>query len=170
MDAEQIKSLQAPLKERFRADPTAALASLHAEGTVDLEHIAVHVHRPENASCVPGLHPMAGGDGTCACAAEMLLEALIGCAGVTLGAVCSAMSIPVASAGVRATGDLDFRGTLGIDRSTPVGFTNVQLHFTFDSTAPEATLEKAAQLAERYCVVAQTMKSVAVSWSRTSPT
>ncbi|MCA9082303.1 MAG: OsmC family protein, partial [Planctomycetaceae bacterium] len=111
----------------------------------------------------------AGGDGSCACAAEMLLEALIGCAGVTFAAVCTAMSIPIRSAHVAAYGDLDFRGTLGVDRQTPIGFTSVRIEFILDSATDDATLAKATQLAERYCVVAQTLKEVAVSWTRVTP-
>jgi uncharacterized OsmC-like protein len=166
MNAEQLKALQAPLKDRYRSDPTTACATLCASGRVDLARIAVEIDRPAGASLTPGLHPMAGGDGTFACAAEMLLEALIGCAGVTFAAVCTAMAIDMKQALVRAEGDVDFRGTLGVDRATPVGFTAVRIHFTLDSAAPEATLEKAVQLAERYCVVAQTLKSVEVGWTR----
>lgn len=166
MTPEELKSLQAPLKDQYRSQPEAALATLKASGTVDLAQIAVHIDRPAGASCTPGLHPMAGGNGLFACAAEMLLESLIGCAGVTLGAVCTALTVPIRSARIAAEGDLDFRGTLGVDRETPVGFTRVHIHFAFDSDAPDATLDKATQLAERFCVVAQTLKAVSVSWSR----
>ena len=166
MQAADLKAIQAPLKDRYREQPESAQAMLVAQGRINFQQLAVDLQRPEGASCTPGMHPMAGGDGTFACAAEMLLEALAGCAGVTLAAVCTAMSIPVTRAEVRVEGDVDFRGTLGIDRTTPVGFTRVHVHFTFWSEAPDATLEKAAQLAERYCVVAQTLKSVSVSWSR----
>ena len=166
MQAADLKAVQAPLKDRYREQPEAAQATLVARGRIDLDKLAVDIERPEGASCTPGMHPMAGGDGTFACAAEMLLEALAGCAGVTLAAVCTAMSIPVTRADVRVEGDVDFRGTLGVDRAAPVGFTRVNVHFTFNSEAPETTLEKAAQLAERYCVVAQTLRSVSVAWSR----
>lgn len=109
---------------------------------------------------------MAGGDGTFACAAEMLLEALIGCAGVTFGAVCTAMEIPIRRAQVIAEGDLDFRGTLGVDREAPIGFTRIRLRFELDSSCEDGKLDKAVQLAERYCVVAQSIKSVEASWTR----
>ena len=169
MNAEQLKAIQAPLKEQYRNQPESAQATLSARGSINIDQIAVDLERSESASCVPGLHPMAGGDGSCACAAEMLLEALIGCAGVTFAAVCTAMSISIRKANIAAHGDLDFRGTLGVDRQTPIGFTNIRIEFTLDSAADDATLAKATQLAERYCVVAQTLKEVAVSWTRVTP-
>lgn len=166
MTPEQLKSMQTPLKEKFRHDPAAALATLTARGKVNFDAIACSIIRGEGASTTPGLHPMAGGDGTFACAAEMLLEALIGCAGVTLAAVCTALEIEVEQSEIQAEGDLDFRGTLGIDRETPVGFTQIRLNFEFNSAAPDEKLAKAVQLAERYCVVAQSLKQVSAYWSR----
>lgn len=166
MNADELKALQAPLKDQYRSDPDSAVAVLSACGDLDIEQVAVNVRREDGASCTPGMHPMAGGDGTFACAAEMMLEALIGCAGVTFAAVCTAMSIPIDAAEVEARGTLDFRGTLGVDRSTPVGFTNVEVEFRIRSEAPDTTLAKAVELAERYCVVAQTLKAVHSGWKR----
>ena len=166
MNAEQLKALQAPLKERFRQEPSAAQATLRAAGVINLAEIAVDLVRPAGAACTPGLHPLAGGNGQYACAAEMLLEALIGCAGVTFAAVRTAMSLSIDRAEIEAEGDVDFRGTLGVDRSTPVGFTRVHVTFRIVGEATAEQLDKAVQLAERYCVVAQTLKSVTVGWTR----
>jgi len=166
MNAEELKALQAPLKQKYREDAASAQATLVARGTIDVDAITVSVIR-ETAPCpVAGLHVMAGGDGIQACAAEMMLESLISCAGVTFGAVCTAMGIPVTSAKLKAAGDLDFRGTLGVSRDVPIGFTNVTLTFTIDSDEDDAKLSKAVELAERYCVVAQTLKEVATKWGR----
>lgn len=165
MNAEQLKALQSPLKERFRQDAAAAQATLRAAGVIQLDEIAVEISRPAGASCTPGLHPLAGGNGQYACAAEMLLEALIGCAGVTFAAVCTAMSLAVQRVEIVAEGDVDFRGTLGVDRAAPVGFTRVHITFRIAGDATSEQLDKAIQLAERYCVVAQTLKSVTVGWT-----
>lgn len=166
MNSDELRNLQAPWKEKFRSDPESAKATISAEGTVDFDAIACRINHAPDAPAVAGLHPMAGGDGTFACAAEKLLEALVGCAGVTLAAVCTAMEIPVDAAILAADGDMDFRGTLGVDRGTPVGFTEIRLEFQFQSSAPDEKLAKAVQLAERYCVVAQTVKNVSVNWTR----
>lgn len=166
MNAEQLRALQAPLKARYRQSPAEALATLRATGTVDFDRIAVRLTSRPDRPLDPGLHPMTGGDGSCACPAEMLLESLVGCAGVTLGAVCAAMGLPMAAAVVTAEGDLDFRGTMGISREVPVGMQNIRLQFQFDSTGTDEQLAKAVELAERYCVVAQSLASVTTSWQR----
>lgn len=166
MTPEQLREIQTPLKEKYRSEGDSAVATLSASGTVDFDAIAIQLEKEQGAPSVPGLHPMAGGDGSFACAAEMLLEALIGCAGVTLAAVCTAMATPVESARLIAEGDMDFRGTLGIDRETPVGFTAIRLRFEFQSSADDEKLAKAVQLAERYCVVAQSLKNIEANWSR----
>ncbi len=165
MNSDELRDLQAPWKEKFRNDPQSAIATISTEGTVDFDAIACRINDEADTPSVAGLHPMAGGDGSFACAAEKLLEALVGCAGVTLAAVCTAMEIPVDSAILSAEGDMDFRGTLGVDRGTPVGFTEIRLLFQFRSSAPDEKLAKAVQLAERYCVVAQTVKNISVHWA-----
>ncbi|MBT5018476.1 OsmC family protein [bacterium] len=166
MTPEQLREIQTPLKEKYRSDGDSAVATLSASGTVDFDAIAVRLIKEEGCPSIPGLHPMAGGDGSYSCAAEMLLEALVGCAGVTLAAVCTAMAIPVESAKLVAEGDMDFRGTLGIDRETAVGFTAIRLRFEFESPAEDEKLAKAVQLAERYCVVAQSLKNIEATWTR----
>ena len=167
MQAEELRERQAPLKDRYRSEPDSAFATLTASGRVDIDTISCKIQRTSDEPTVAGLHPMAGGDGSWKCAAEMLLESLISCAGVTFGAVCTAMKIPVTSAKLTAEGDLDFRGTMGVDRSIPVGFLEIQLKFELDSAADDASLEKAVELAERYCVVAQSVSNVQAGWSRT---
>lgn len=168
MTPDELKTLQTPLKEQYRAEPSTALATLRAIGEIDLPNIACPIQRRPGAPSVPGLHPMAGGGPQFACAAEMLLEALVGCAGVTFAAVCTAMEIPLEQARLIAEGDLDFRGTLGVDRSVPIGFLAVRLRFEINSPSEDAKLDKAVQLAERYCVVAQTLKQVTADWTRIS--
>ena len=156
MDAGELRSLQAPLKEKFRADPGSALITLHAEGGVG-EGVTCSVE----TGCAlvrAGLHPATGGSGLDVCSGDMLLQALVACAGVTLNAVATALGIGLASARVRAEGDLDFRGTLGIDREAPVGFREIRLRFEVQSDADETQLEKLLQLTERYCVVYQTLR------------
>lgn len=166
MKSDELKALQAPFKERYRTDPHSAQAVLKAEGQVNVETLTVNITSRQDCSADLGLHPLTGGDGSCACAAEMLLEALVGCAGVTLSAVCTAMSIPVDRAEVVAEGALDFRGTLGVSRDVPIGFSSVKLRFLFASAGSDEQLAKATQLAERYCVVAQTLRHVESSWER----
>jgi uncharacterized OsmC-like protein len=153
----ELKALQAPLKDRYRSDPTTALATLTARGELDREGIVCRIPTGRGAVIEAGLHEMAGGDGTFACSAQMLLEALVGCAGVTLCAVATAMNIAFATGEVVAEGDVDFRGTLGISRDTPVGFTAIRLRISLATTADDAQLAKLGQLTERYCVVAQTL-------------
>ena len=168
MNADELRALQAPLKQRYRDEPAAALVTLEATGTLDGAgvdcRVGTHVG-PVSA----GLHPAAGGDGSAACSGTMLLEALAGCAGVTLRAVATAMNIPLRGGRVHAEGDLDFRGTLGVSKEAPVGLTAVRLRFELDSNAPAEQVERLISLAERYCVVFQTLASppaVTVSWTR----
>jgi len=156
MDSEDLKSLQAPLKSRYRETPEAALITLKAEGTLG-EGVTCSV-ATARAVAEAGLHPATGGDGLHVCSGDMLLQALVACAGVTLNAVATALGIPVGNARVRAEGDLDFRGTLGVDRAVPVGFRAIRLDFDIAGVSGEqrASLQK---LTERYCVVYQTLKS-----------
>ena len=155
MTADELKSLQAPLKTQYRERPETALVTLQAEGRIG-ENIICQIETGK--SCLAaGLHPATGGDGESACSADMLLEALVGCAGVTLGAVATALNIPLRSGTVRAEGDLDFRGTLGVSKDTPVGFKQIRLHFDLDTDASEEQLATLIRLTERYCVVYQTL-------------
>lgn len=169
MNADELRALQAPIKEQFREHPETARATLIARGRVSLEDVTCEILREGTPPTRTGLHPRTGGDGSAACAAEMLLEALVGCAGVTFAAVCTALEIPLDRAELTAEGDLDFRGTLGVSREVPVGFTDVRLHFQIQSSESDEKLAKAVSLAERYCVVAQSLRSVSVDWSRAKP-
>jgi uncharacterized OsmC-like protein len=157
MHPDELKTLQAPLKERYRTDPAAAQTTIVVFGTLDPERIACRVHRTVDTP-EAGLHPLAGGDGTFACSGDMLLESLVACAGVTLCAVATALDIPLGGGTVRADGDLDFRGTLGVDKQTPVGFTSIRLHFDLATDAAPEQLEKLIKLTERYCVIYQTFQ------------
>ncbi len=157
MDRDALRTLQEPLKERYRADPGAALVTLRATGTLD-DDVTCSV-QTGRALATAGLHPATGGDGLALCSGDMLLEALVACAGVTLRAVATALEIPVAAGTITAEGVLDFRGTLAVDRDAPVGFREIALRFDLD--APEADEEQLAtllKLTERYCVVAQTLR------------
>ena len=156
MRPDQLRALQAPLKDRYRADPDSARATMTARATLDLERIACHVERSSTAD--PGLHPMAGGDGSFACSGDMLLESLVGCAGVTLCAVATAMELPVRGGTVTAEGDLDFRGTLGVNKEAPAGFTAIRLRFELEGELTGEQRSKLLQLTERYCVIAQTLR------------
>jgi uncharacterized OsmC-like protein len=167
MNAEQLKALQAPIKERYRKDPAAAVVTLRAQGRIG-EGIACRVDTGK-ALVEAGLHPATGGSGLQACSGDMLLEALVACAGVTLKAVATALGIDLQDARVTAEGDLDFRGTLGVAKDAPVGFREIRLKFDLDAEAPEEQLRKLIELTERYCVVLQTIRNlppVAVSVSR----
>jgi uncharacterized OsmC-like protein len=167
MNAEQLKALQAPIKERYRKDPVAAVVTLRAQGRLG-EGIACRVDTGR-ALIEAGLHPASGGSGLQACSGDMLLEALVACAGVTLKAVATALQIPLRDASLTAEGDLDFRGTLGVAKDAPVGFRDIRLKFELDAEAPEEQLRKLLELTERYCVVLQTIRSsppVVVSVSR----
>lgn len=161
MTDQQLRAIQAPLKDRYRAEPATALATLRVSGTLDLPHLVCRIETGRGVLTNAGLHPMAGGDGSFACSADMLLEALVGCAGVTLCAVATAMNLPITAGTMTAEGDLDFRGTLGVSRDAPVGFTAIRLLVDLDTTADDAVLAKLGQLTERYCVVAQSLNEAA---------
>jgi len=155
MDRAELQALQKPLKEQYREEPSSALITLRADGKLDEEKIACKVDTGR-ALVEAGLHPATGGTGAFACSGDMLLEALVACAGVTLRSVATSMELDVAGS-VHAEGDLDFRGTLGVDREAAVGFTAIRLRFDLSSDAPEEKLGKLLELTERYCVVAQTL-------------
>src|SRR5437879_7876739 len=155
MNADELRKLQAPLKAQYRDRPETALVTLHAEGRVG-ENITCKVETGK-ARLEAGLHPATGGDGQSACSADMLLEALVGCAGVTLSAVATALNVPLRGATIRAEGDLDFRGTLGVSKDVPVGFKQIRLHFDMDTDATEEQVATLLRLTERYCVVYQTL-------------
>ena len=157
MDAAEIGRLQAPLKDRYRNDPEAAVITLRAEGSLSDTDVACSV-QTGRALVEAGLHPATGGDGTLACSGDMLLQALVACAGVTLGAVAANRDLDVTGT-VRAEGDLDFRGTLAVDRGAPVGFRSIRLSFDLDSDAPDEDLDALIATTERYCVVLQTLLS-----------
>jgi uncharacterized OsmC-like protein len=155
MDRQELRDRQAPLKARYRDDPATALVTLNAEGALG-EGVTCKVDTGR-ALAVAGLHPATGGDGAALCSGDMLLEALVACAGVTLQAVATSMGIDVRDGTVRAEGDLDFRGTLGVDKETPVGFTAIRLDFALDTDASEEDVATLIRLTERYCVVLQTL-------------
>ena len=157
MNAQDLKALQAPIKDRYRNEPQAALVTLRARGRIG-EGIACRVETGK-ALVEAGLHPATGGSGTQACSGDMLLEALVACAGVTLKAVATALAIPLRDASVTAEGDLDFRGTLGVAKDAPVGFRAIRLRFDLDTDAPEEQRQKMIELTERYCVVLQTIRN-----------
>lgn len=159
MNADDLRSLQAPLKTQYREHPETALITLHAEGRIG-ENITCKIETGK-ARGEAGLHPATGGDGQSACSADMLLEALVGCAGVTLRAVATALGIPLRGATIRAQGDLDFRGTLGVSKDVPVGFKEIRLNFDLDTDASEDQLATLIRLTERYCVVYQTLSQPA---------
>jgi uncharacterized OsmC-like protein len=168
MDAAELRAMQAPIKERYKADPKAGVVTLKANGAIDDANIACRVETGR-ALAVAGLHPATGGSGLELCSGDMLLEALVACAGVTLKAVATALEIPVRSGAVSAEGDLDFRGTLGVAKDAPVGFAAIRLRFDIDTDAPQEKLDQLLKLTERYCVVYQTIKSgppVAVAMQR----
>lgn len=155
MNRQQLQQTQAPLKARYREEPAAARITLSAEGALDSQEIVCSV-ATGRALVRAGLHPATGGDGLHVCSGDMLLQALVACAGVTLRSVATSMEIPVAGT-VRAEGDLDFRGTLGVDKDAPVGFQAIRLIFELDTPASPEQLEKLLQRTERYCVVYQTL-------------
>jgi uncharacterized OsmC-like protein len=156
MDAAELRAMQAPIKERYKSDPSAAVITLKAKGSIDNEGIACKVETGR-ALAVAGLHPATGGSGLELCSGDMLLEALVACAGVTLRAVATSLGISVDSGRVRAEGDLDFRGTLAVDRDAPVGFSAIRLVFELETDAEREQLETLLKLTERYCVVFQTL-------------
>src|SRR3954464_5651759 len=158
MDAAALRAQQAPYKERYKSEPDAAVITLKAQGSIDDTKIACKVETGR-ALAVAGLHPATGGSGAELCSGDMLLEALVACAGVTLKAVATALEIPLRSGTVKAEGDLDFRGTLGVDKTAPVGFKNIRLAFEVDTDAPQDKIDQLLKLTERYCVVFQTLNS-----------
>jgi uncharacterized OsmC-like protein len=155
-----LRELQAPLKERYRAEPGAALITLKAHGRLGDEGLTCKVETGR-ALVEAGLHPATGGDGLSACSGDMLLEALVACAGVTLRAVATALEIGLRGGTVSAEGDLDFRGTLGVDKTAPVGFRAIRLRFDLDTDAPQDKIDSLVKLTERYCVVFQTLRTPA---------
>jgi len=156
MDAEDLRAVQQPLKDAYRADPAAALITLRAHGELGAEEVSCSVQTGRELA-VAGLHPATGGDGALACSGDMLLQALVACAGVTLRAVATSLGVPVAGGTVRAEGDLDFRGTLAVAKDAPVGFTAIRLSFDLDTDATPEQLDTLLRLTERYCVVFQTL-------------
>ena len=158
MDSAALRALQAPIKERYKTDPKAGLITLKAKGALDDTNIACKVETGR-ALAVAGLHPATGGSGLELCSGDMLLEALVACAGVTLKAVATALDIPLRSGTVSAEGDLDFRGTLGVAKDAPVGFAQIRLRFDLDTNAETNKLDQLLKLTERYCVVYQTIRS-----------
>ena len=158
MDADQLRALQAPIKQRYKDDPNAAVITLKAKGTLDDAGIACKLETGR-ALATAGLHPAPGGSGLELCSGDMLLEALVACAGVTLKAVATALDISLKSATVMAEGELDVRGTLGVAKDAPIGFRQIRLGFAVDSVAPQDKLDQLLKLTERYCVVYQTIKS-----------
>jgi uncharacterized OsmC-like protein len=157
MNAEELRHVQQPLKDRYRAQPETARKTLRARGAIEPAAIACHVDTALGRAPA-GLHPAAGGDGSWVCSGDMLLEALAGCAGVTLAAVATAMGIPLRGGTVTVEGEMDFRGTLGVSKDVPVGFDRLRLRFDLDVDATPEQLQKLASLTERYCVVFQTLK------------
>src|SRR5436189_3287800 len=169
MDANELRAMQAPIKDRYKSEPGAAMITLRAKGTLDDQNIACKVETGRALS-VAGLHPATGGSGLELCSGDMLLEALVACAGVTLKAVATAIDVSLKSGTVSAEGDLDFRGTLGVAKEAPVGFAQIRLRFDVETDAPQDKLDQLLKLTERYCVVYQTIRSgppVAISMHRT---
>jgi uncharacterized OsmC-like protein len=158
MDAAALRAQQAPYKERYKSEPDAAMITLKAQGSIDDSKIACKVETGR-ALALAGLHPATGGSGAELCSGDMLLEALVACAGVTLKAVATALEIPLRAGTVRAEGDLDFRGTLGVAKDAPVGFREIRLAFDLDTDAPQEKIDTLVKLTERYCVVFQTLNA-----------
>ena len=155
MNAEDLRSIQAPLKERYREAPETALVTLRAQGSLG-EGVRCKIETGKGL-VTAGLHPATGGNGLSACSGDMLLEALVACAGVTLNAVATALGITLREATLQAEGELDFRGTLGLSKEAPVGFQNIRLQFTLDTDASQEQIDTLLRLTERYCVVYQTL-------------
>jgi uncharacterized OsmC-like protein len=168
VNAEELRALQAPLKEAYRSDPTRALVTLTADGRLDEASVSCRVDTGR-ALVEAGLHPATGGTGLQACSGDLLLQALVACAGVTLRAVATALAIPIREGTVHAEGDLDFRGTLGVSKEAPVGFRAIRLRFALNTDASAEQLATLEKLTERYCVVLQTLRvppAVSVETSR----
>lgn len=157
MDQQALRNLQAPLKDHYRVEPTAAVITLRAQGKLG-EGVTCRIETGK-ALVEAGLHPATGGTGVSACSGDMLLEALVACAGVTLNAVATAIDVELRDAVVTAEGELDFRGTLGVSRDAPVGFRNIRLHFELDTDASVEEVDSLLRLTERYCVVYQTLRN-----------
>jgi uncharacterized OsmC-like protein len=157
MNADTLRALQAPLKDRYRSEPDAAIVTLRAEGRLDDSAGLSCCVETGRALVRAGLHPATGGDGLLACSGDMLLQALVACAGVTLRAVATATGVPLSGGTIVAAGDLDFRGTLGVDREAPVGFKNIRLDFELETEANDEQVATLRKLTERYCVVFQTL-------------
>lgn len=158
MNADELRALQAPIKARYRDEPAAAQATLRAEGTLDGPDLTCRVATGRGVA-EAGLHPLAGGDGLALCSGDMLLESLVACAGVTLRAVATAMGIEIRGGTVRAEGELDFRGTLGVSKEVPVGFSSIRLAFDLDTPATPEQTATLVRLTERYCVIFQTLRT-----------
>lgn len=158
MDSAALRTVQQPLKDAYRSEPGKAVITLRADGTLGEESISCSVATGQ-ALTEAGLHPATGGDGSLACSGDMLLQALVACAGVTLRAVATSLEIPVNGGTVTAEGDLDFRGTLGVSKEAPVGFTSIRLSFDLDTPASQEQLDTLLRLTERYCVIYQTLAS-----------
>jgi uncharacterized OsmC-like protein len=169
MDAEALRTLQQPLKDAYRSDPAGAVVTLRAHGELGTESISCSVETGR-ALAVAGLHPASGGDGSLACSGDMLLQALVACAGVTLRAVATSLGIEVTGGTVHAEGDLDFRGTLAVAKDAPVGFTSIRLSFALDAAATADQLDTLLRLTERYCVVYQTLAHPAALTARLTST
>ncbi len=166
MKSEELKSIQSPLKDKYRTEPDAAIITLHASGKLS-DGISCKIETGK-AIVEAGLHPATGGDGMFACSGDLLLEALVACAGVTLSAVATSMGIEITDGTLRAEGDLDFRGTLGVSKEVPVGFKNIRLNFDIKSNATAEQLASLAKLTERYCVVYQTLTNenkITTNWN-----
>ena len=156
MTADELRALQTPLKKKYKDQPASALHVLKVEGRLSGDTVTCNVSTPRG-EIEAGLHPATGGDGLSACSGDMLLEALVGCAGVTLRAVATALAIPVRGGAVRAEGDLDFRGTLGVSKDVDIGFQAIRLYFDLDTDATPEQLENLLKLTKRYCVIYQTL-------------
>lgn len=158
MNADELRTIQTPLKQQYKEDPALAQKTLKASASLDGNDVSCHVET-FNGTVEAGLHPATGGDGSVACSGDMLLEALVGCAGVTLRAVATALDIPIRGGSITAEGDLDFRGTLGVSKDAPVGLNAIRLKYNLDTDATDEQVEKLLNLTERYCVVYQTLNA-----------
>lgn len=171
MNADELRALQAPLKNRYREEPDAAVVTLRSRGELSVSDLVCRVETVRG-KVAAGLHRAAGGDGTGACSGDMLLDSLVACAGVTLSAVATAMGVPLRGGTLTAEGEMDFRGTLGVSKDTPVGITAIRLHFALDTDAPADQIEKLIKMTERYCVIFQTLRqppAMETSYSRVEP-
>lgn len=157
MNAEKLKALQTPIKDRYRQDPQAAVVKLHSRGTLQADNLVCRVDTGRELIDA-GLHRAAGGDGSGACSGDMLLDSLVACAGVTLSAVATALGISLRAGTITAEGEMDFRGTLGVSKDTPVGITGIRLQFALETDASAEQVEKLIKLTERYCVIYQTLR------------